>query len=468
MKPQPKVSMVIPCYNKEKYIARMFDSILAQDWDNIELVLVNDGSTDNTRETIAYYESVFISRGFEVVIIDQENQGVAGAVYTGLTHISGEYVCQVDADDVLDAGYLSEMAGWLAAHEEYDWATCDIRFIFDDRQYDESAFPHKIGQDKFVEQFLLWKIQPAIWRLMIRASYFEKCKVMDHFYKGREGAQEAQVFLPLIINKGRIKHIPKALYHVSYNNLEEHLSHSKDYTEACKWYDAWYNPVYYTIDHLCASETEKQRYRHIAELSRIERLFKRAQIDGDESDVIIRAREYVDCVNRVFSLERKVKYCTAPEIQWLVYAVNDFFLGLKPKNLQAAPVGRVIAWGALGGVGRRWLPDLEDTILSPNELWDAAGDGSDVIPPDAARLKEDDLVLVLPVVRKVRADIVRQIKHVGCKYLLFPKLYKRLPWLMNTQFYDGTAELLPRLSAAEDDQFFQYEDDSAEAKEASI
>ena len=64
MKTQGKVSMVMPCYNKVDYIAEMFDSIISQEWDNIELILVNDGSTDGTREVIAEYEQRFSARGF--------------------------------------------------------------------------------------------------------------------------------------------------------------------------------------------------------------------------------------------------------------------------------------------------------------------------------------------------------------------------------------------------------------------
>ena len=121
-KPQSKTSMVIPCYNKEESISRMFDSILAQEWDNIELILVNDGSTDGTRGIITEYEPKFLERGYEVVIIDQDNQDVAAAVRNGLLRVTGEYVCQVDADDELDPRYVSMMAGWLDEHLWYEWA----------------------------------------------------------------------------------------------------------------------------------------------------------------------------------------------------------------------------------------------------------------------------------------------------------------------------------------------------------
>ena len=69
--------MVVPCYNKVEYIGEMLDSVIAQKWDNIEVILVNDGSTDGTREAIAEYEPKLKTRGYETVIIDQENAGCA-------------------------------------------------------------------------------------------------------------------------------------------------------------------------------------------------------------------------------------------------------------------------------------------------------------------------------------------------------------------------------------------------------
>ena len=110
---QSKVSMVMPCYNKVDYIGEMFQSIVDQVWNNIELILVNDGSTDGTREVIAKWEPKFKERGYEVVIVDQENAGVCAAPKAGLERISGGYVSVVDADDMLAREYVSVMAGWL-------------------------------------------------------------------------------------------------------------------------------------------------------------------------------------------------------------------------------------------------------------------------------------------------------------------------------------------------------------------
>ena len=139
---QSKVSMIVTCYNKVKYIGEMFDSIISQEWNNIELILVNDGSTDGTRDVITEYESKFYKRGYDVVIIDQENEGVCAATKAGLSCITGKYVCIVDADDELDPKYISTMAGWLEEHNDTDYCICDaIPSVSNgNRNADETAY----------------------------------------------------------------------------------------------------------------------------------------------------------------------------------------------------------------------------------------------------------------------------------------------------------------------------------------
>ena len=96
---QSKVSIVVPVYNKIEYIDMMLKSVYDQLWDNIELILVNDGATDGTRERLTEWEPKFRDRGYEVVITDQENQGISVAVRNGMLCMSGVFFCSVDCDD---------------------------------------------------------------------------------------------------------------------------------------------------------------------------------------------------------------------------------------------------------------------------------------------------------------------------------------------------------------------------------
>ena len=93
-----KVSVVVPVYNVEKYLKRCLDSIINQTYKNIEIILVNDGSKDNSRDICEEYEKNYEN----VSLINQANGGLSAARNTGLKHINGEAVTFVDSDDWLE------------------------------------------------------------------------------------------------------------------------------------------------------------------------------------------------------------------------------------------------------------------------------------------------------------------------------------------------------------------------------
>ncbi len=101
-----KISIIVPVYNKEKNIEACVNSILSQMYENIEVVLVNDGSTDNS---LSICEN-FALKDDRVKVITKANGGVSSARNVGLQNTTGEYVEFVDADDVIDENMCSEMA----------------------------------------------------------------------------------------------------------------------------------------------------------------------------------------------------------------------------------------------------------------------------------------------------------------------------------------------------------------------
>lgn len=101
----PKVSIVIPTYNVEKYLKRCIESIINQTLDEIEIIIVNDGSTDMSGK-IADELSKIDSR---IIIINQENKGLSGARNTGLNAARGEYIAFIDADDWIEMQAIETM-----------------------------------------------------------------------------------------------------------------------------------------------------------------------------------------------------------------------------------------------------------------------------------------------------------------------------------------------------------------------
>lgn len=117
---QPLVSVIVPCYNYAEYIGDALNSVLAQCYENFELIVVDDGSRDNSAEIIeqTLLRSLPDSRVKRVEFVRQENQGVSAALNTGLALAQGVFVATFDADDVMPAGRLALQAAYLSEHPE--------------------------------------------------------------------------------------------------------------------------------------------------------------------------------------------------------------------------------------------------------------------------------------------------------------------------------------------------------------
>jgi glycosyltransferase involved in cell wall biosynthesis len=93
-----KVSIITPCYNGESFVSRYLDTILNQSYNNLELILVNDGSTDQTEAIVMSYKPKFKEVGIEFIYMYQEHAGQAAALNQGLKIFTGDYLTWPDSD----------------------------------------------------------------------------------------------------------------------------------------------------------------------------------------------------------------------------------------------------------------------------------------------------------------------------------------------------------------------------------
>jgi glycosyltransferase involved in cell wall biosynthesis len=114
MSPEPLISIITPAYNAERYIAKAVQSVLKQTWQNWELIIVNDGSSDGTRSYLVTLSDPRIR------VIHRANQGVSAARNAALDMACGEYITFLDADDELPHRSLEARADYLSAHPEVD------------------------------------------------------------------------------------------------------------------------------------------------------------------------------------------------------------------------------------------------------------------------------------------------------------------------------------------------------------
>lgn len=117
------ISLIVPIYNSSKYLNSCIDSILNQSYEDFELFLIDDGSSDNSLEICKSYND----RRIHIVALS--HKGVSFARNMGINKSNGEYICFVDSDDVLDANYLSEMYKYM--YKDISYVECNFDYFSD-------------------------------------------------------------------------------------------------------------------------------------------------------------------------------------------------------------------------------------------------------------------------------------------------------------------------------------------------
>lgn len=140
MKLNPRISVIIPVYNVEQYLRRCIISVLNQKFRNIEVILVNDGSTDQSGSIC----DEFARLDSRIVVIHQENLGPGNARNVGTSHATGDYIAYIDGDDYADLDMLQIMYD-LLVHYEADVAICGVRHI-----YENGNIIQSIENNKFI------------------------------------------------------------------------------------------------------------------------------------------------------------------------------------------------------------------------------------------------------------------------------------------------------------------------------
>ena len=120
------VSVVIPCFNQEKYLAETLESIFSQTYQTVEIIVIDDGSTDNTA-------SVAKSYGNRIRFVQQFNKGTSAARNVGLELCMGKYIQYLDGDDLIELDKISKQVEFLEAHHDIGIVYSDVRYFTDDK-----------------------------------------------------------------------------------------------------------------------------------------------------------------------------------------------------------------------------------------------------------------------------------------------------------------------------------------------
>lgn len=174
------VSVIIPCYNGEKFIGDALASIRQQTYEDWSCLVIDDGSTDQTREVISNY----CQKDIRISCIFQENRGLPGARNTGLRHAKGAFIQFLDMDDVIEPRKLEFQVAYLVQHPEVDIVYGDATYfrVGEDGQRDYSVrrnlepwMPKVSGAGRPILKELLKRNIMVVSSPLVRRSVFDRC-----------------------------------------------------------------------------------------------------------------------------------------------------------------------------------------------------------------------------------------------------------------------------------------------------
>lgn len=204
------VSIIIPFYNVENYIRICLDSLRLQTYREIEIILVNDGSTDNSRSIAE--EFCLSDRRF--ILIDQANSGLSAARNTGLRHMSGEYVIFIDSDDWVEKTLVEFLIENIKEYKS-DLACCRLDF-YNEKKNRFYTYGKKFqkttldGEEILLDTLLVRNIQTSVCPKIYKTSFLKA-----HHLSFKEGIVNEDTLFTLLVAlyAQRVSFINQILYH---------------------------------------------------------------------------------------------------------------------------------------------------------------------------------------------------------------------------------------------------------------
>ncbi len=225
-----KVSIVVSIYNVAIYLSKCIESLINQSYKNIEILLINDGSTDNSKEICEHYKSV----DNRIIIHNKTNEGSVNARKDGLSLSSGKYIVFIDGDDWIDTDYISQMIAYIYERDLNVAIDCNFYYSYENRDIlTEIATPIGVYKDSELQElketmiyngvYYNFGINPALWNKMFKTS------VLKEFYKNVPKdismGDDFCVLMPFLNSCERID-IVKISAHYHYRQRETSMVHS--------------------------------------------------------------------------------------------------------------------------------------------------------------------------------------------------------------------------------------------------
>ena len=213
----PKISIIVAAYNVDKYLEICINSIVSQTLHDIEIIIVNDGSTDNTSSIIEKFKR----KDERIIVIEQENYGISTVRNIGLSKATGEYILFIDGDDWIEKNSLIKLYN-LATKENADVVCYNFFYAYRDQNKISKDFKvfDKLNKDEFIKASLLLDVAPVLWCKLLRRDLLQvnniKCPEDISF------GEDMAMSIDIALNAKNILFLNEPLYY--YRQREDSVS----------------------------------------------------------------------------------------------------------------------------------------------------------------------------------------------------------------------------------------------------
>lgn len=254
----PLVTILTPCYNASKYISRLLCSVIEQDYPKIQMIVIDDGSTDDSAEIIKSYIPEFNKKGYSLQYYFQENSGQSTAINRGLKKVKGEFLLWPDSDDYYgDKDTISLLVKTLQTlPDDYAMARTWINYIDENSLAKTEVIGPGLEEAEFENC------------LYGRNFYFQPgCVIVDfkklievtslEIYTDKNAGQNWQLYLP-ILHKYKCKTIPQAKYNVLCRAQSHSRGQYKTFDEIDARITSYENTLLDTLDRIKTLDVSKR------------------------------------------------------------------------------------------------------------------------------------------------------------------------------------------------------------------
>lgn len=201
----PKVSIIVPFYNVEKYIEKCLQTLVNQTLEDIEIILVNDGSRDGTEEIAKKYQEQYPQK---IKYLEKENGGLSDARNYAIPYAKGEYVAFLDSDDYVENTMYEEMYN-KALQENSDYVECDFLWEYPDKVKKDKRIPYSNKKE------MLTNVRVVAWNKLIKREILEKNNIS--FPKGLR-YEDIEFTYKLIPYLNKVSYVDKEFVHYVQRN----------------------------------------------------------------------------------------------------------------------------------------------------------------------------------------------------------------------------------------------------------